>query len=931
MEPAQRVAVEDILERRFRIDYNTVEKIVDLFWQPGYLPIWYFVTNSADDIAMHVYATSQLLTAETESLRIASDDGFSITYVMSVGYDFPGRLRRVLDQNVAMHIVAFDMVKAANGVSYITVERAHRPDPSIGPIEHEAVETLRATAARLGEEGQAFVNSLTTRYLVEELRAPDEFRRLERHANLYSLALRGETAVQISTAEDDVYRTSISFIQRGLATCLHIVDLFRENEINIERAYYDSFPIEGGAESIGIVSIYTQTRIDVSEIEARLRVSHGAGPSVHEIRHPEGTRLEDALRSLQSDDPEIRIETLQTLEQLAVANGTADGEDDTPIFLLNALTEFFEAARISGIEDSHEAMLRLLSFESFDEFWVRRAYKSNVSHVAGYRTKHSTARGPAKGGLRIDRIVEFSEVSALAFMMTWKCARTRVLFGGGKGGVVIDPRTFRSERIDFFDTLGSFGRGTFMVTGPLRDVPAGDVGCGADEIGYIFEGFKSALSDVARTAYGLKRGLARIANQTLSVEEAREMLRVHFGIDHHERGVLKRLISDENYLEIVAAGHITGKPRMGIEARTGATGRGIVYSILATVGALYLAGDWRADLEIDPLERRLLEGASEMGEEFFLSNHGKSALTVEEWKVLDGNTYAQLLSGARVVVQGVGKVGSSVMRELSNYGVRFVGIADREGAIAGDDIPIDRVLEIAAARRSVVHTDIGVTSTLDAKHGAEILEMPCDILIPAALENAITSKNAGSIQASIVACGSNGPCTARGGRILHQNGKVVVYDFLANSGGVTASYFEWLTNLYDRFRFEAVEIHGNEFDPRAVDPYLMPEFKDRVHSILAKSKAEATLEWNGLMRDIIYGALNDDFAASRSHGISLKLAGLIDSQLRVLAAEFARSSVEDRRTLVEGLSDETRGTLDRYLRHPEAELLAVSTEGQRSF
>ena len=111
----------------------------------------------------------------------------------------------------------------------------------------------------------------------------------------------------------------------------------------------------------------------------------------------------------------------------------------------------------------------------------------------------------------------------------------------------------------------------------------------------------------------------------------------------------------------------------------------------------------------------------------------------------------------------------------------------------------------------------------------------------------------------------------------------------------------------------------------------MPEFKGRIHSILQGTASAATVEWNQLMRDIIYGALNDDIAISRDRGISMKLAGLVDSQLRVLAAEIVRSSPDDRERLTEGLAAATRERLERYLNHPEANLLGESANSKSSY
>ncbi len=926
MRSALRDEVADLLERRYRIDFNAAEKVIDLFWGEGYLPDWYFVANEPADIARHLYATSQLLNAETEMLRQISEDGFAVTYVLSVGHDFPGRLAGILRENLEMEIVAFDSVKSAGGVSFITIERRGRPGPSTATETAAEMNALRRLIA--ARYSKRFADCLSARYLIEELRAPSESQRAERHAALFDAVLdSGGPVVRIEPASDGAVRSSVAFPVQRLHACCAVLDEFRTRSINIERAYYDSFPANGsGRESgdrcVGVLSIYSRAGVDGSALRAAVETERRRTAERDETSAPRVEReLEWALKRLSDPSTETAKRALEVLRTLARKNGDPDHIDAAPVFIVNALSDFFASAELSGIARSDEALRTLLRFEAFDEFWVRRILRDDRSHVSGYRSKHSTARGPAKGGMRIDRIVEFAEVSALAFMMTWKCARSRLLFGGAKGGVVLDPRAYRGERIDFFDTLGGFGRSTFLVTGPTRDVPAGDVGCGPEEIGYIFEGFKSALADIAGTVYGVKQGVARIADRVVTTEQAREMLSAHFGIDYHDRDLVRRLTADEHYLELVAASHITGKPRMGIAARTGATGRGIVYSLLATIGRRHLDGDWRGEAAPTEGERELLHRASQMGERYFLAGGGASALSESEWRTLDEAVYPKLLEGARVVVQGAGKVGSSVMRELEKYGVRIVAVADRDGAIVGNDLAVEAIVEAAVRKGSVVHTSDGVGEVIrGGEAGAAVLTLPCDILIPAALEHAITSKNAESIRANIVACGSNGPITARAQKMLYRRGITVIYDFLANSGGVTASYFEWLRNLNDRFRFEAEVIRGNEFDRSILDRYIMPEFRERIHTILRIPEGERTTAmWNALMRDIIYGALNDDMRTARAFDVPLKHAGMLDAQLRVLAAELARS--ESAWRLWEELPIKTREMLKDYLSHPEFALI----------
>jgi glutamate dehydrogenase (NAD(P)+) len=161
------------------------------------------------------------------------------------------------------------------------------------------------------------------------------------------------------------------------------------------------------------------------------------------------------------------------------------------------------------------------------------------------------------------------------------------------------------------------------------------------------------------------------------------------------------------------------------------------------------------------------------------------------------------LREARVVVQGFGNVGSVAADLLTKDGARVVGASDVKGAIQnpnGLDIPA--LLRHVAETKSVV--GFAGSTPVDAK---KLLELPCDILIPAALENQITHVNAGRIQARIIAEGANGPTTTQADKILNKAGVLVVPDILANSGGVTVSYFEW---VQDRMGFFWREQEVNE-------------------------------------------------------------------------------------------------------------------------
>lgn len=202
-----------------------------------------------------------------------------------------------------------------------------------------------------------------------------------------------------------------------------------------------------------------------------------------------------------------------------------------------------------------------------------------------------------------------------------------------------------------------------------------------------------------------------------------------------------------------------------------------------------------------------------------------------------------------------------------------------------------------------------------------MLELDCDILVTAALENAIKAHNARRIKASVVACGSNGSDTSKAEQILCDRGVTVLYDFLANQAGVTASYFEWLRNLAERFRYEAQEIHHEQFDINVMDIAIMPEFRDRIREILSVPESEKTTqEWNMIMRDIMFAAVNEDYQTAQKSATSMKTAGFTNALLRVLCAHLLKMPDEVRTECWKGLSDTAKNMLKPFLSHPEASL-----------
>ncbi|PIV00749.1 MAG: hypothetical protein COS57_15435 [Syntrophobacterales bacterium CG03_land_8_20_14_0_80_58_14] len=938
--------VHRLLEDLYRMEPNTVGKIIDTFFEHDFLPNWYFHSNRAEDVASDLFIVSQLLSAKDEYLTHTSFDGKKITYFLNVGRDFPGKLKTILGQNSTLDIVSYDSMKTRSGLRLITIEKAGAKGMPMSRDEEAAavriLAELRQRAAGLGHHHtEAFIAGLPVNYLNEEVNSFTVPPRIFRHELIFEQVRagggffigrestegeHGEPSERLSARET---RFHLGVEEPDIAFILEVLEALRGLDINMNRSYYDRFthPAGGGA-AIGIMTFYLNPSVDTAGLEKALS---GLGKRARSGQ-AEGGRLlvdlESILRGLSRRglSPEEAAGLLARLRAYAEVNADTSSEAEFGNFLLNSLSDFLEAADSLGVSDNPRIMQRLLGFDAFEEFWVDTKRGQTIAVTEGFRTRHNSARGTAKGGLRIDPIVEFSEVAALAFMMTWKCAHSKILFGGSKGGLKLNPRDFSQARLDYSYTLTNFGRSLFLVTGPICDVPAGDVGCGPQEIGLLFEGFKSALHDLAMIAYGLKKSVAFLGNKVLTLDDARTILSGHFDVDWHDERILRELVMNENYLEHVVAPQITGKPRMGIQTRTGATGRGMRYALLAVVTRMYLDGRWKPVEEPTTGERRLLEKLAGVNETALLAaadrEDGAGPIADETWQELEERVFPKLLKDKRIVVQGSGKVGGSFIEEMARFPVIFAAVTGRAGALIGRLDP-DELLQAHRSAGSVFGCEKGVEQRIPgAEGGKAALELDCDILVPTALENAIHAANAGKVKAALVVCGANGPNTTKAEILLHRRGVTVLYDFLANGGGVVASYFEWLRNLAERNRFESEVIRGERFRVEDLARFVMPEFRPRILAILQKPESpEVTAAWNSVLRDIMIAAVNEDYEEAARGGVSLKTAGYASAILRVLAAELLRAPLSARPGFIAGLKQETRRRLARCLRHPEAALI----------
>jgi glutamate dehydrogenase/leucine dehydrogenase len=301
----------------------------------------------------------------------------------------------------------------------------------------------------------------------------------------------------------------------------------------------------------------------------------------------------------------------------------------------------------------------------------------------GYRVHHSTVLGPTKGGIRYAPDVDLGEVSALAMLMSWKCALMGLPYGGAKGGVRCTPGAMSMQEKE--GLTRRYTAEIILLIGPDLDIPAPDLGTDEQTMAWMMD------------TYSMTQGKS-------------------------------------------VPGVVTGKPLIvgGSAGRREATGRGIVYAIY--------------------------QAARHLGYE---------------------------IRGRKVVVQGFGNVGSVAARLLWREGCVIVAVSDIKGGIhnpSGLDI---RQLETHIAETGSV---VGFPGT-ERVTNEELVTLPCDILVPAAVGGQVHGGNADKIKASLVAEGANGPTTPEADAILRDRGITVIPDILANAGGVVVSYFEWVQGL----------------------------------------------------------------------------------------------------------------------------------------
>ncbi|MFP3913959.1 MAG: Glu/Leu/Phe/Val family dehydrogenase [Actinomycetota bacterium] len=412
-------------------------------------------------------------------------------------------------------------------------------------------------------------------------------------------------------------------------------------------------------------------------------------------------------------------------------------EWESPMYR-ESVGQFDRVARVMGLDDNVAERLRFPQKATVVTFPFRHDNYEEVDTLFGYRVQHLTTMGPTKGGIRFAPDVNLGEVSALAMLMTWKCAIIGVPFGGAKGGVRVDPMIL--SRAELQRVTRRFTMEIINVIGPETDIPAPDMGTNEQVMAWLMD------------TYSQHKGHAVPAV-------------------------------------------VTGKPPAvgGSVARREATGRGLMFL--------------------------LPQAANHVG------------LTVEN---------------ARVAVQGFGNVGRYAAVAGTEMGCRVVAVSDISGTIYDES-----GLDIAAVGKWVDQNRV-LEGYPDAQHlsGAELFEVPCDVLVPAAVQGSLTRENAERIQARVIIEGANNPTNMDADERLRDRGVFIVPDILANAGGVTVSYFEWVQDVQKYFWSE--------------------------NEIVAR------------LREIMTRAFDDVLGIATSEGVDMRTAALIKGIRRVADAKLVR-------------------------------------------
>lgn len=344
----------------------------------------------------------------------------------------------------------------------------------------------------------------------------------------------------------------------------------------------------------------------------------------------------------------------------------------------NAVAQLKQVAEILKLDEKIVARLSVPDRVQKTELEIKMDDGASKKFQA-FRSQHNNSKGPYKGGIRFHPGVSESEVKALSMWMTWKCSVASLPYGGGKGGIIVDPTKLSKGELERLSR--AYGKWASEFVGPWMDVPAPDVNTDGQIMSWMLD-------------------------EMIKIKTVAERMSVNWRAT------------------------FTGKPLAigGSQGREEATGMGGFYTLENLLGKLKMA---------------------------------KQDVTL--------------------AVQGMGNVGYWFAKLAAEAGYKVVAISNSKGGIYDEKgIVIDENLR---TRKPNITND-------------ELLLLPVTVLVPAALENVITGEVAEKLQAKAIIEMANGPVTPEADKILTKRGILSVPDVLANSGGVTVSYFEWVQNLH---------------------------------------------------------------------------------------------------------------------------------------
>lgn len=375
--------------------------------------------------------------------------------------------------------------------------------------------------------------------------------------------------------------------------------------------------------------------------------------------------------------------------------------EDTPgmRMLYSAQNHLDDAAERLGLNPNIHRILRTCE-RSLTVSLPIETDDGEIEVYTGYRVQHTSVRGPCKGGVRYHADVTLEEVTALAQLMTWKCAVLDLPYGGAKGGICVSPNTLSENELRRLTRRYTYS--ILPIIGPKKDIPAPDVNTDERTMAWMSDTYSMLMGQASQ--------------------------------------------------EIV-----TGKPIIlgGSLGRADATGLGVAIIAESTM-----------------------------------------------------KRYGTPVEGATVAIQGFGKVGYWTAHYLAQDGCKIIAASDISGGYYNPHgLDVEAMLNYM--KSSPTRTLEGYESPgVDKISNEELLLLKCDVLIPAALEDQITSLNADQVQAKFIVEGANGPTSSTADKILHAKGIIVAPDILANAGGVTVSYFEWVQGL-QAFYWTVDEVQKN--------------------------------------------------------------------------------------------------------------------------